>query len=264
MSLVDDLKKDLRLKGHNIDEKNALKLARFLDELDNCKDCHGLDECKNLAIGRVPHLEGEEIVYSSCGFMKKELALSKVNSSSASNYHQDANFDDFNTETEPRKKAKEYALKFNYKKDKGLYISGKFSTGKTYFLSALANKLALDGVSTVIVFMPDFSRDFKSSMSENNLEDRVNELKKVDVLMLDDLGGEMMTSWLRDEIIAPIIQYRMINNLPIFISSNMEYSQLESHFKQTKDDNDALKSQRILERIKKMTKRVIFNDEYKD
>lgn len=262
MSLVNE--NDPRLKGIKVTPYNEIKLANFLEELDNCKKCKGLDFCKNSAIGTKPFISDNEIVYAPCAYMKEEMALANVNSSSASNYYKYASFEDFATTSEARQKAKEYALKFDYKKDKGLYLCGRFSTGKTYFLSALANKLALDSISSVVVFMPDLSRDFKTSMNENNLEKRVDELKNVDVLMLDDLGGEMMSSWLRDEILAPIIQYRMLNNLPVFITSNMNYDQLEKHFKQTKEDIDSLKSQRLMERIKKMTKRVILDEEYNE
>ena len=111
--------------------------------------------------------------------------------------------------------------------------------------------------------MPDLSRDLKNAMHENSLEEKVNALKNVDVLMLDDLGGEMMSSWLRDEIIAPIIQFRLVNKLPIFITSNLDYPKLREHFSQTRDDLDNLKANRILERIKTMTKRVLFNDTFK-
>ena len=111
--------------------------------------------------------------------------------------------------------------------------------------------------------MPDLSRNLKHAMSENQLEDRVNMLKNVDVLMLDDLGGEMITSWLRDEIIAPIIQYRMLNNKPIYITSNLDYALLKEQFASTKDDINSIKSNRILERIKQMTKRVCFDEQFK-
>ena len=50
------------------------------------------------------------------------------------------------------------------------------------------------------------------------------------------------------------------NNLPIFITSNLDYPGLRNHFSQTRDDLDEIKSNRILERIMKMTKRVCFQE----
>ena len=257
--IIEDLSKDPRLKDIKVTPKNVLKLARFIDELDNCTNCKGLEHCKNVRKGRVPYLVNEQVMYKSCKYFINEEKLNKVNHEFASNYIKEANFDDFKLDTESRNKVLQYAESFNLKK-KGLYLVGRFQTGKTYFLSALANKLALENITSIIVFMPDLSRFLKSSMNDNNLEARVNELKNTDVLMLDDFGGEMMTSWLRDEIIIPIFQYRMVNNKPIFITSNLNYEELDKHLCQSKDDYDGVKSSRILERIKKMTTRDVFDE----
>ena len=49
----------------------------------------------------------------------------------------------------------------------------------------------------------------------------------------------------------------------MFITSNLDYNKLREHLSQTRDDLDNLKANRILERIKAMTKRVVFNETYK-
>ena len=165
-----------------------------------------------------------------------------------------------------REKILEYAknvVEGEKKNKKGLYMYGNFGSGKTYFLSALANDLAQKDIKSIVVFMPDLSRNLKNAINENSLESRVNLLKEVDVLMLDDLGGEMISSWLRDEIIAPVIQYRMLHDKPIYITSNLDYEKLRDHFASTKDDLDNIKANRILERIKQMTKRICLDGTYK-
>jgi hypothetical protein len=55
----------------------------------------------------------------------------------------------------------------------------------------------------------------------------------------------------------------MINNKPIYITSNLDYNLLRDHFAATRDDLDEIKSNRILERIKQSTKRVLFDTQYK-
>ena len=246
--LIELYKDSPLLKGINVTEDNIIDLVFYIDENENCKSCKGLEE-------------GKELKYTPCDYAKHEERKGNVNSIFASNYMKDANFNDFELNTEARIKAYEYAnkvLKNDPDKAQGLYLVGKYGSGKTYFLSALANEFAQKGIKTIIVFMPDLSRNLKSLMGQNMLESRVNALKYVDILMLDDLGGEMMTSWLRDEIIAPIIQYRLLNNKPIYISSNLNYEALKNHFKESTTDEDGTKSNRILERIRQMTKRVIF------
>ena len=38
----------------------------------------------------------------------------------------------------------------------------------------------------------------------------------VPVLILDDIGSEMNTQWVRDEVLGPILQFRMLEELPTF------------------------------------------------
>ena len=264
--LIELYKNNILLKDIRLTEDNIMDAVFYVDELTNCKKCKGLSECKNKTKGIKPVFVFDELKYASCDYQLFESRKNNVNTIFASNFIAEATLEKFDISTEARTKALAYAKSVveNAKKYKqGLYIYGNFGTGKTYFLSALANELAQRNVKSIIVFMPDLSRNLKNAMNENLLESRVNLLKEVDVLMLDDLGGEMVSSWLRDEIIAPIIQYRMLNNKPIYITSNLDYTLLREHFASTKDDLDNIKSNRILERIKQMTKRVCFDQAYK-
>lgn len=253
------------LKNIKLNSKNIKDAVFYVDELTNCKKCKGIEFCQNKITGIKPVFDGETLTYTACEYKLIEERKLNVDTTFASNYIKDANFNDFDISTQTRVKALNYAkgVVDSKKTQSGLYIYGQYGSGKTYFLSALANELAQKNVKSILVFMPDLSRNLKNAMAENLLESRVNLLKNVDVLMLDDLGGEMISSWLRDEIIAPIIQYRVINNKPIYISSNLDYNLLREHFASTKDDINSIKSNRILERIKQITKRVCFDEQFK-
>ena len=264
--LIELYKADPLLKNIELTSKNIKEAVFYVDEVSHCKKCKGLEHCKNNITGIKPTFDGVNIAYIPCEYKIFEERRHNVDTTFASNYIIDASLNDFDISTTTRAKALAYAQKVvtsEKKMPSGLYIYGQYGTGKTYYLSALANELAQKGIKSVIVFMPDLSRNLKNSMEDNLLESRVNLLKNVDVLMLDDLGGEMITSWLRDEIIAPIIQYRMLNNKPIYITSNLDYKLLNEHFASTKDDINSIKSNRILERIKQMTKRVCFDEQFK-
>ena len=264
--LIELYKSEPLLKGITLTSKNIKEAIFYVDELNNCKKCKGLDHCKNKICGIQPAFDGLNITYKACEYKMIEERKYNVDTTFASNFIKDATLEDFYTNSEVRGKLFTYGTKVvnsGKKMSSGLYIYGNFGTGKTYFLSALANDLAQKCIKSIIVFMPDLSRNLKNAMAENLLEERVNLLKNVDVLMLDDLGGEMVSSWLRDEIIAPVIQYRMLNNKPIYITSNLDYNLLREHFASTKDDVDNIKSNRILERIKQMTKRVVLDEHFK-
>ena len=79
-------------------------------------------------------------------------------------------------------------------------------------------------------------------------------IKKVPLLLLDDIGAENLTSWARDEIIGTLLQYRMDEKLPTFFTSNLDLKQLEEHFSTTNAGVDKLKARRIIERIRFLTK----------
>lgn len=173
-------------------------------------------------------------------------------------YIQDASLNNFELLNDERQKAYDAAVDFlaNYTKDryyKGLYIFGQYATGKSFLLSAIAKELALREVAVLFAYMPDLVRNIKQGMNEGNLEQRINELKQVDVLMLDDLGGENMSNWFRDEVLVPILQYRLSAHLPIFITSNFDMRQLIEAFAITKDETSRVKAARLIQRIKDLT-----------
>ena len=81
------------------------------------------------------------------------------------------------------KKAHRLALDFveNYRRDhyvKGLYIFGKYATGKSYLLSAIAQALAEKNMTVLFVYMPDLVRSIRQGMNEGNMEERINQLKQ--------------------------------------------------------------------------------------
>ena len=137
-------------------------------------------------------------------------------------------------------------------KVKGLYLSGNFGSGKSYIVSAMLNELVKDGYKVAMIYYPEFLRILKSSF-KTDFDEEYDYARKVDLLLLDDIGAENITSWSRDEILGPILQYRMDNNLPTFFTSNLDLKELEVHLSESKNEVDKLKAKRIIERIKYLT-----------
>ena len=42
-------------------------------------------------------------------------------------------------------------------------------------------------------------------------------MREANILMLDDIGAEEVTPWVRDEVIGPLLHYRMVHELPTFL-----------------------------------------------
>ncbi len=141
--------------------------------------------------------------------------------------------------------------------EKGIYLYGEFGTGKTYIMMNLAKYLAKKGKKVIFAYYPELVRKAKSSISDGTLEKLIVKLKNVDVLFLDDIGGELNTAFIRDEFLGPILQYRMTSHLPVFMTSNYGVGELKEHFKETKDESDPIKASRIIERIDFLMKPVL-------
>ena len=136
---------------------------------------------------------------------------------------------------------------------KGLYLHGSYGVGKSYVLGALANDLALLGVASVLVYVPEFLLELKQAIDDRTLLDKIKLVKEAPILMLDDLGAETLSAWSRDEVLGSILHYRMAEKLPVFISSNFDYDELEEHFAHVKGNVERVKATRLMERIKATT-----------
>ena len=135
---------------------------------------------------------------------------------------------------------------------KGLYVHGSFGAGKTYIIAALFNALAQDGNKALIIYYPEMLRLLKSSF-QSNYEELMDSIKNSDLLLIDDIGAESITSWSRDEVLGTILQYRMDNKLSTFFTSNLDINELEIHLRETNNNIDSVKARRIIERIKQLT-----------
>lgn len=248
-------------------ERSLMKLYEFIGQSNNCEECESLDECKNILKGYEPHLVVRDkmidIQYNKC--VKKELhdERKKLQNLIQSLYIPkdvlQATMKDFATDDEGRLEAINLAMEFitHYeegKVQKGLYLYGPFGVGKTYIFGAIANELAKRRVSSMIVYVPEFFRELKGSIQNNTLDEKLDAVKNVPVLMLDDIGAESMSSWVRDDILSPILQYRMQENLPIFFTSNFNFEELTHHFTYSqRGEAEQMKAKRIMERIKYLT-----------
>ena len=83
-------------------------------------------------------------------------------------------------------------------------------------------------------------------------EEVFDKVKKCDLLLIDDIGAETVTSWNRDEVLGTILQYRMQESLPTFFTSNLSLKELEVHLAGN-DSEGKIKARRIIERIKYLT-----------
>ena len=143
----------------------------------------------------------------------------------------------------------------NYKK--AIYLYGDFGVGKSYMMAALAHDLSEKrSVSTTLLHYPSFVLDVKNAISSGLVKEKIDEVKVAQVLILDDIGAEQSSPWMRDEILQVILQHRMQENLPTFFTSNFNFADLERHFATSKNGDETWLARRVMERIKFLAEEV--------
>lgn len=141
----------------------------------------------------------------------------------------------------------QYALGGQYVK--GAYLYGSYGVGKTYLLGAVANELARKGIKSYVAHFPSLVVELKAAIGNNTVQDKLENIKRSPVLFLDDIGGESLTPWVRDDILMTLLDYRMREQMPTFFTSNLTFELLEEHFKGVSVE-DERKAKRLMERVK--------------
>lgn len=258
---LEELKRKIKednpyFKNVEIKDYQVFDLLTFNEEKANCKKCSGLNNCLNSKKGYEPFIDNQNnISYTRCKYMQNELDLAlksaKLNVMYVPKKVLEARLDSFRLDSDNRTKCMKYARNFikSYDEDaytKGAYIFGDTGKGKTYLLSAIAHSLMEKNHTVTFVYFPDLINDLKDDFDK--LNSKINELKQTEILILDDFGVGNMTSWVRDTILAPILNYRLSDCKPVFISSNIPFKRLEDYLT-VKDDRDNIPAARIVRRI---------------
>ncbi len=241
------------------------RLKEAFLECNNCKNCKDLSYCKNAVEGfKLTPIKEKNIInfsYLICEKLEENL-LQEAFKHNLELFEmpkaiKEASLKNIYKDDKARLPIIKYFKEFieNYGKEsqsKGLYLTGSFGSGKTYLIAALFNEMAKKNVKSILIYYPEFLINLKSSFN-TNFQEKFSEIKKIPLLLLDDIGAENCSNWSRDEVLGPILQYRMDNHLPTFFTSNLTLQELEKSLSITSSGVDKVKARRIIERIKQLT-----------
>lgn len=140
---------------------------------------------------------------------------------------------------------------------KGPYIYGDMGVGKSFMLAAMAHELSeTKKVATTIIHYPSFAIDVRNGIKDNSVKEQIDAVKEAEVLVLDDIGAEQFSSWIRDDVLQVILQYRMIEELPTFFTSNYSFADLEAKLSNGRQGDETWQAKRVMERIRFLAKEV--------
>ncbi|PNZ26292.1 primosomal protein DnaI [Staphylococcus petrasii] len=245
---------------------NDLNILQEYKDQQKHYDGHDYEHCPNFVKGHIPELyienERIKIRYKQCP-CKIKHDEERFNSQLITAHHMqrdtlNAKVKDIYTNGRHRldiaMAVNDICKKLVNKENvKGLYIHGPFGTGKSFILGAIANQLKSKSVPSTIVYLPEYIRTLKSGFKDGSYEKKLQRIREANILMLDDIGAEEVTPWVRDEVIGPLLHYRMVHELPTFFSSNLNLDELEHHLANTREGAEQTKAARIVERIKSLT-----------
>jgi len=127
------------------------------------------------------------------------------------------------------KEAKEKCLKYrNTYKDKdknGLLIVGSYGTGKTHLAAAIANDLIDEGIPIMFDTFGGYLQKLKNEF-DSKKKYCLENMKKIPVLFIDDIGKEKQTDW-TESVLFDVINSRYEDMLPVVITSNYIGKELE-------------------------------------
>jgi len=84
----------------------------------------------------------------------------------------------------------------------------------------------------------------------NEYQLQLAHIRNAQLTIFDDIGAEAVTSFTRDDLLFPILDFRMNSNKLTCFTSNENIDSLHQHFAVDRyNKNDTLKADRIISRI---------------
>lgn len=206
-----------------------------------CPNCPGVEACPDAGWRPVAwRAEFNGMVYFAVQRCERGIAHDKqqrldelLQASRLTKRFRERRFDNFEPRPEVAKAlatAKRFAERFKPgNTSEGLVLVGPVGSGKTHLAAAIANDLLERGVAVVFCPVPDMLADLRAAVRDGREPEEVmDELRDAELLILDDLGAERVTDWVREQLFR-LINYRYEQVLPIVATTNLTPEELEEH-----------------------------------
>ncbi|MDD6468104.1 MAG: ATP-binding protein [Erysipelotrichaceae bacterium] len=247
------------------------KLDTYRQMKQTCRMCKGLDDCpygikgeyRDLAISNGKLVQEVKKCQYRMNYQKRFVHLKQY----VINHLREELYETSVYRMDAEKETGEYLalcsqlISWLEHPNKGLYFYGGFGVGKTYLASCLCNDFAREGKEVAFINSSEFCNEMRMNWNQSErLFTIIQQMKQVDVLVVDDVGSEIVTNWVRDELLFPILDDRMGNKKLTLFTSNYNYDELLQHFMyNNKGEKDQINAMRLMERIRSSTDLIQIN-----
>ncbi len=131
------------------------------------------------------------------------------------------------------KKALKAAHEFAENPRGWLVFLGGYGSGKSHLAAAIANYRAGLGDPPLFVMVPDLLDHLRATFSPTSsvtFDRRFDEIRTSSLLVLDDLGTQSMSPWVREKLFQ-VINYRYSARLPTVITSADELERMDARIR---------------------------------
>lgn len=110
-----------------------------------------------------------------------------------------------------------------------LVFMGGYGSGKTHLAAAIANYRAQLGDPPLFIMVPDLLDHLRATFSPNSnvaFDRRFDEIRMAPLLILDDLGTQSMTPWVKEKLYQ-LFNYRYNGELPTVITTSDSLDEMD-------------------------------------
>jgi len=252
-------------KGWNINivDTRVIAFSNWLKDHNACKECMSLEMCPKHNKGTCIEIskDGNEN-FVSCKYRqekigtipswKKQYTICHLGNEALNNSL--GKIDLSNEEQEYKSIVSMCQQWVDEPSTKGLYFHGGLGVGKTFLASCISNALAKHGYEVCFVNMPRLTIDISANMEQYGyLDDIINKMRNSYLLVIDDIGAEKLSDWMRDSVLFTTLDYRMENKKRTIFTSNCKFESLKNRMSSSYTVDDETKALRIIERVKALT-----------